>query len=200
MIDAGYTGRGYAMLGDDWGLYGEARQGWDIGNGVETNMHENGTLSLGKGIHVPGFAYLTIGPALMAEHFDRNLSGFTAGQGGYFSPDHMVQGVLAINYLTLEGKKFLLKGSTAAGAQQNHQDIPTLLPLHPDGRTGVPTTNSSVVVSTNVDLIVLVNPNWEIGGYARFDRSASYDDFQGGGFVRYFFEPRNGVFASDMAR
>ena len=200
VVDVGTTAKGYVGLGGHWGLYAESQLGWDMGDDVETNQHVSLGLSLSRDLQLPGFDYFTVGPSFLFEHYAHNLSGFTIGQGGYFSPDHLFEGTLGINFLTTEGKRFVLQGSFGPGVQEHYQDSSALYPLHPDGETTPSDTNSSFVFSSKLSGVILLASHWETGAYVGYAKSADYDDFQGGLFVRYLFGPRNGAFSTDLAQ
>ena len=59
----------------------------------------------------------------------KNLDYFTFGQGGYFSPEYLLQGALGIQFMTKEGQNYLLRGSATLGWQTYRQDATPVFPL-----------------------------------------------------------------------
>ena len=82
----------YDNLQNGWAIYGQLGASILEGPNVETNQHVSVALALNRQIELPGFTFMTIGPTLSFEHYAKNLSFFTFGQGGYFSPDYIVPG------------------------------------------------------------------------------------------------------------
>jgi len=198
VVDVGAAARGYLGLGGGWGFYGEGKYGWDVGEGVEANEHVALSIGLSRNIPIKGFDQFTVGPSLLFEHFERNLSGYTAGQGGYFSPEHLIEGTLGVHFLTDEGKNFILEGSVGPGVQQNNQSASPVYPLNPDGRMTPGDDNSSFVFSTLFRGGVLLTRSLELSAYGGYSKSADYNDITGGLALRYFFAPRNGLVSADL--
>ncbi len=200
VVDVGAGAKGYLSLGGNWGFFGEGKYGWDVGEGVEANEHVSLSLSLSRNIPIQGFDQFTVGPSFLFEHFEHNLSGYTAGQGGYFSPEHLIEGTLGLQFLTQEGKKYILEGNLGPGVQQNNQSASPVFPLHPDGQMSKADNNTSFVFSTLMQGGFLLSENVELGAYGGYSKSADYNDIQGGLTLRYFFKPRNGLVSADLPK
>ncbi|PTY01538.1 hypothetical protein DB346_12355 [Verrucomicrobia bacterium LW23] len=198
VIRIGLRGERYTEFGGCWGLYMNAQADYLTGVDVDDNTHASATLGLSRKFDIEGFKYFSVGPSVAGEVFQQNLSHYTVGHGGYFSPDHILQGVLALNFLTDEGKRFLLKGYFAGGMQTNKQSEADVLPLTPDGRMYPGTTSTSMVFTGRLKGAMLINEHWQVGGLLSYAKSASYDELNAFMFLRYTFEPRTGLFRRDL--
>ncbi|MES2310389.1 MAG: cellulose synthase subunit BcsC-related outer membrane protein [Verrucomicrobiota bacterium] len=200
VVETGLHLSAFQDIGNDWGIYGNGTAGWLLGKEVDDNQHVGGSISLSKNLHIENFKYFSIGPVVSADHYEKNLSHFTTGQGGYFSPDYILQGLGALNFLTEEGQQFILRGNLGVGAQVNHQAASDFFPMAPDGRTYAKDTNSSLVFNARLEGVGRVSDHWQIGGEIGYEQSASYQSTVGFIFLRYLFEPRPAVFSTDLAK
>ncbi len=145
-----------------------------------------------------GYEYFTIGFALSYEQFDNNQNHFTYGNGGYFSPQYLLQGIVQAQFLTEEGRRWLASGSVGAGVQNNKQDASPYFPLDDNGQEF-----DSQESTTGIGLIqlqggYLIDPNWMIGGSLNYNITADYNE--GGIYIwgRYFFDRRKGLLRTDL--
>ncbi len=199
VIETGVHGTAFHDLGNDWGVYGSTTAGWLLGENVADNQHLGGSVSLAKNLHLEDFRYFSLGPVFSADHYERNLSYFTLGQGGYFSPDYIFQGLAALNFLTAEGRPFILRGNLGVGEETNQQASSAFFPLHDDGRRYAAVSDTSAVFDAHLQGVARLNDHWQVGGEVGFDHSATYENRVGFFFLRYLFEPRPAVFSSDLA-
>src|ERR1043165_9362948 len=105
---------------------------------------------------------------------------------------------MSVNFLTEEGKRYLVKGYFAGGMQTNKQSESDVLPLSPDGRTYEGLTSTSMVLTARVKGVMLLNDHWQFGGLLSYAKSASYDELNAFMFLRYTFEPRTGLYRRDL--
>src|SRR5262249_27246625 len=130
--------------------------------------------------------------------FDKNLSQFTLGHGGYFSPDYLIQPVGSLNFLTHEGRPFIVKGDIGLGFQNHHQETSPYFPLAPDGRFYAASTDSGFVFYGELLAVARLSAHWQLGGGGAARRTADYHDESGLLFVRYLLQARPAVFSSDL--
>ncbi len=109
----------FHSVGEDNTIYLKGGYGTIDGTNVEDNTHLYGTAAFAHLLDMPGYEYFTIGFALSYEQFDNNQNHFTYGNGGYFSPQYLLQGIVQAQFLTEEGKRWLAAGSVGAGVQNN---------------------------------------------------------------------------------
>jgi len=185
-------------LPSDITLYGKASYGVITGTNTEQNTHLSLIGSVSKLFKYEGFEYITIGPAVSYEEYDNNQNQFTYGNGGYFSPQYIIQGIIEAQALTTEGMNWLASGSIGAGAQQNKQDDSPYFPMDPDGRTFPGTSSSTGIFLVKASGGVLLTPEWMVGAKLSYAVTADYNEGFASIYVRYFFEPRAGLFRSDL--
>jgi hypothetical protein len=190
--------QGWRALAPQWTASGTARSETYRGKGVANNSAAYARVAVGRDLQLQGFNYFTIGPVLDYRHFDKNLSHFTRGQGGYYSPQRDIGLALAINAQTEEGRDWLLHGEAYAGLRHQHQAASPWLALADDGRSFTATSETGFSAGITVQGVWRLAPQWQLGAAATYERSPGFT--QGGGylFVRYLLEPRPAVFSSDL--
>jgi len=188
----------FHSVGEDNTIFLKGGYGTIDGTNVEDNTHLYGTAAFAHLIDMPGYEYFTIGFALSYEQFDNNQNHFTYGNGGYFSPQYLLQGIIQAQFLTEEGRRWLAAGSVGAGVQNNKQDASPYFPLDDDGQEF-----DSQESTTGIGLIqlqggYLIDPNWMIGGSLNYNITADYNE--GGIYIwgRYFFDRRKGLLRTDL--
>lgn len=197
--DSGLNLSVFAPLQDQWNIYGQLAAGVLDGQNVASNNHFKFTLAFNKQLEHPDFAYITLGPSFTFEHYARNLSFFTFGQGGYFSPDYLFQGTLGLQFMTKEARSYLIKGGLDLGLQNYRQGA---TPVFPEGNTEAIYQSSDAqtfIANVNVAGLLLLSPRWALGGILGYNRTANYSEVMAGISFKYFFEPRAGLFSTDFA-
>jgi len=168
------------------------------GTNVENNTHIYGTAALSHVWRPAGYEYFTLGVAVSGEAFDNNQNHFTYGNGGYFSPEYLLQGILQAQFLTEEGKNFIAAGSAGAGVQNNRQAASPFFPLDPDGREFDAQESTTPIGLVQLQGAYLIDPNWMIGGSFSYAVTADYNEGSANLWLRYFFEKRKGLFRTDL--
>ncbi|MGZ5000759.1 MAG: cellulose synthase subunit BcsC-related outer membrane protein [Methylomonas sp.] len=201
VLRSGIKGTGYYRFNERWGGSASAEVAMLNGENVADNTAFALSTSLGRNFAIPGFDYFTIGPALAYEHYEKNLSYFTLGQGGYFSPKHYINVGLGAQFLSEEGKPLLLKGHVSAGMQFTEQaDSPWFPLLAPELGKYQGSKGFGLSDALDIELkgVWLLAPNLQLGAGAAVRHTANYEDFSGGLFVRVFFQDRKASYSSDI--
>jgi cellulose synthase operon protein C len=188
----------YDNLGGGWGVYGQFGVSILEGENVETNNHLILALSLNRQIENPNFTFLTVGPAFSLEHYAQNQDFFTFGQGGYFSPEYVVQGGTALRFMTKEARNFLLKGEVLAGLQKYQQNSAPIFPLNNSGASYPGSTTSTFIATARIAGLFLLTSQLALGASVDYSKTANYSEFTAGAFLKFFFEPRAGLFGTDF--
>jgi cellulose synthase operon protein C len=188
----------YDNLAGGWGLYGQFGISILEGENVETNNHLSLAISLNRQIENPNFTFLTVGPAFSFEHYAQNQDFFTFGHGGYFSPNYVAQGAVALRFLTKEARSYLLKGEVLAGLQTYEQDSAPIFPLNNSVASYPGSTASTFIATARIAGLFLLTPQWAVGGSVDYSKTANYSEFTAAAFLRFFFEPRVGLFGTDF--
>lgn len=213
-----YTGLRDPYTGDTWGQVhrrGVSLQGWRnltptwtiagslqahayTGHEVADNHGFTSRISLGYDLAQPGFDYINLGPFIDYRHFDRNLSHFTYGHGGYYSPQRDIGVGLSLNFQTAEARPWLLRGTFHTGWRRQEQDSSPWFPLSPDDRRHPSQDDSGLAAGFVLEGAWRLSPHWQLSGSAFIDHSP---DFEQGGvmlLLRYQFEPRRALFSDDL--
>jgi tetratricopeptide (TPR) repeat protein len=169
------------------------------GKNVEQNTTVSVSASVGRNISIAGFDYFNIGPSFNYEHFDKNLSHFTYGHGGYFSPEQYFNVGAGVNFLTNEGRPYVIKGRLTAGFQDFTESSVAWFPLG-NGATGnyAASHKSGEAFDFELKGVWLVNPNFQLGAGAAVRKTSGYEDYTGGLFARYYFDGRKASFSTDI--
>lgn len=179
-------------------LYGEMEVAQITGSNVLDNDKFAVMAALSRTFDVDGFNYINFGPSASFATYNRNLSQFTYGQGGYFSPEYLVQGLIGSQFLTREGRQFLLGGQVGFGIQTNKQAATPLFPLDPDGRIFEARTETTGIFISNLQGLAFLTPRWAFGASVGYNKTPSYEEFRAGVFTTIFFERRTGLLESDF--
>lgn len=198
VTESGVRASLYSGFAEDWGFYGAAGAGVLMGQNVQNNSHAQVSLSVSKSLKLKGFEYFGVGPALSLGFYDKNLSQFTYGHGGYFSPSYLVQGTLAARFMTKEGGTSLLRGNAGLGIQVNRQAAAPLFPDDPDGRWYSSLNSSGVTVGLDLEGLYMLSDQWAVGGQIALNVAPNYNDFSVRLSLQYFFDRRAGLFAQDF--
>lgn len=194
----GIRARGYKALGNRWGIYGEAEWAELTGEGVADNDALIATLAVSRDLALEGFDYFSIGPALHLQRYDRNLSHFTLGHGGYFSPESLAGLGLSAAFLTAESAEWMVRGLFNVGYQSLEEASSPFFPRAPDGRTYADNDDSGVTFTGQLESVWRLSDHWQAGASLFLQRSPEFDDEAANLFLRYLFRPRPAVFSSDL--
>ena len=105
-----------------WSVGGRVGLARYRGTHVEENDYRAIEVSAGRDLQLEGFAYAALGLSLSDERFERNLSGFAAGEGGYFSPQRYRRAGLAFDFMTAEKCVWIVRGRASAGRVRKRED------------------------------------------------------------------------------
>ncbi|HUL12229.1 MAG TPA: cellulose synthase subunit BcsC-related outer membrane protein [Methylococcaceae bacterium] len=202
VVQTGGTFNAYHQIDERWGLNAELTGAYLSGQHVADNWMVGASVAIGYDLKLPDFDYFSLGPSVLYQHYDRTLSHFTLGQGGYFSPDQFVNTGLGVNFLTEEGRPFIVRGRMTVGYQYFNESASPWFPL------GAPTSLSNGNYSSNrvdgiaYDLEVkgawLVTPNWMIAAGGAVRQTSGYQDYFGGLSIGFLFDSRKAAFSSDI--
>ncbi len=193
VMETGGKLEGYLPLAPRWGVYGQAALGLRDGVDVRSNLHGAAATTLSYDLHPPGFDYLTLGPSYQFSAFQHDLSGFTPGQGGYYSPSTSHTAAAALRFQTAEAREIIVRGSLSAGWQfarsaGTGSATGGAGPSRQDGFNSV----GEVVASYRL------TPRWAIGGQLRYQVSPQYTDLYGGIALTFSLGDRTRLLSADL--
>ncbi len=184
-----------------YGFYGSA----GLHNLKGTNVRSNQSVALGLGTYVNlvqrADRQVTTGLNLTAMSYDRNLSHYTYGQGGYFSPQSFTALSVPLSWTQRQGRlNWMARGSL--GIQHIRQDASpyyhdaTRQAQAENGVAGSARFASQSKTGLGYGLAAAAEyqlaPQWFLGAHLAMDNARDYRQFMGGLYVRYALEAQEG--------
>ncbi|MEO1751689.1 cellulose synthase subunit BcsC-related outer membrane protein [Thiofaba sp. EF100] len=185
VLQTGLTLSGNRRLGD-WSAIASLTAASLAGENVADNKkYELYSRALRPITSIPG---LSLGPELILSHYQRNLSAFEFGHGGYFSPDRYVQLGAVAKYET-HLDKLELNLQAGIGHNWNWQAAAPGNPLTGEEPGKYPASSGKgIVYSALADGAWPLTPQWRIGITLGAQESASYSDWRLGLYAKGFYD------------
>jgi len=198
VMKTGISLSGYHRLGNSFGIFGHGSFAELSGERVADNRSQSGGISLARNLQIKGFDYFAAGASVSYEDYQKNLSHFTFGQGGYFSPQHRVFLGGTINFLTEENRNFILKGNAAIGYQTQQQDRSPFFPLDPNGTDYNGSSQKGLGLTAQFHAVIRLEDYWQLGGELGLRETPGYHDKSALIFLRLLYRPRKTVHSMDL--
>lgn len=195
---------GYQQLGSGpWSLAGLMRIERLTGRSVDDNRHLAAQIELMHSLEAPGFRYLLAGPTLGWEGYRRDLSAYTWGHGGYFSPRDFTQVGAALHFETTERPDWRLAGRLSGQWQRVERASAPCHPLPPPAAPptcGVYPGERKEGLATQVELraVTRLAAHWQLTGAAGYRHGPAYRDHALGLTLIYLFEPQTTLHTEDL--
>jgi len=177
-----------------------------------TNVADNSRVEGGGGMYVhllnTPSSSLTLGMNLDLLHYDKNLSYFTFGQGGYFSPQRYVSVAFPVDWSGRDDR-LAWRLNASLGVQSFTQDASPYFPTDPARQAAaVGATNAATLLGLNsvpftgyyaatshtglaYNLAAMVEyqvaPQLYLGGSIGFNNARNYRQLTGNAYLRYMF-------------
>ncbi len=198
VVESGGESNLFHQFSRNWGGTIAGRIGELTGQHVANNRDLSGSVGLDYSLNPEPFKYLSLGPSYQYESFQRNLSGFTFGNGGYYSPQWFHRIGLAANFQTRDSRRFVVKGTTFVGWQTATEDAAPLFPLHNNGAftPATPSTGPNDFVA--LQGAYLLSSHWTLQGNVSYLASPQYNFLALGFQLRFSFEPREKLLSTDL--
>ncbi len=190
---------GYRAINNAWQWSGSATFALLDGDGVKQNQHLGLYAAASRNLSLTDAEEVNFGPYLLAQTYQYNLSKFTLGHGGYFSPQQLIQLGVRGRYLSAEHRDYLWQTDIAIGYQYHKEDSTPYFPLNPNNQNYA--ENSDRGIATQWDIAAVKNIGqtpWQVGGIFRGRASPQYNDFAGMIFLRYLFTDSRKVLRHDL--
>lgn len=190
------------------------------GENVANNDRVGLRADAGYDFRPEGFDHLRSGPFISWTHFNRNLSHYTIGQGGYYSPASDRRLGLSVDALTAEGQSWQVEAKSSLAYGQAREAVSPRFPLTPDDRqycgptaqslpggTPLPVSVSCVYGASktsglDTDLTlrasVLVSEQLILSGFTRYSQAPGYTNIALGTYITIPFDGRRALFSSDL--
>jgi hypothetical protein len=150
---------------------------------------------------------IDIGMNLGYQSYRRNLSGYTYGHGGYFSPQHLLALTVPVNWVGRSGRlSWGLQGS--AGLQASREDAAPYFPTDAAAQAALDTlagqklapsaayaarSDSGMVLNLGGALEYQINRHLDIGTRLGLERASQFTQSSGSIYLRLSLEPRSGL-------
>jgi hypothetical protein len=193
------------------GLYLNGSFQYLTGNNVQDNYAGKGGGGVYTRIYKDADQTFTVGINTTLMRYDKNLSYFTYGQGGYFSPQQYVILNLPIEYMGRNGQfTYDLKGSI--GVQHYRLDSSPYFPNSP-GAQAAAAANMASITTTTLDSGAVypgqsktgiaysfravgeyqLAPQLAVGAMASLGNAYQYREYLAAVYVRYSFTKQAGL-------
>ena len=184
---------------EHWSVSGDIDYAWLQGKHVANNTAISVSMGLGRNFNISGFDYFSVGPSFNYQHFDKNLSHFTYGHGGYFSPENYYNIGAGVNFLTDEGRDFIVKGRFVAGFQSVEEASSPWFPLINKSIGDFSSENNSgEALDFELKGVWQASQHIQLGAGAAYRKTNGYEDYTGGLVIRYTLEKRKAVYSTDI--
>lgn len=170
------------------------------GQDVKDNRRISTRLDLSYDLKPDGFDHLRIGPFLSYAHFANNLSHYTWGHGGYYSPSRDLREGVSLDALTTEGERWQLEAKASLALAQAEEAAAPRYWLTDGGSGGAYAGSSTDGIATQVSLraSTLLGDHLILSGFSRYQAAPQYTDVAVGAFLTIPFSARAGVFSADL--
>jgi|GEM_PF-1501328 len=168
------------------------------GRRVASNRRFGGGLHAAAKLAVPGFDHVVAGLHADAEAYRRNLAHFTAGHGGYFSPQRYWRAGAFLQFSTPDMRRWILQGRLSAGRSGKREQAAPWFPLRPDGRAYPALAGTGVAWDADLAAIWQAAPHWQLGMQLTRRSSPQYDDTAAVVVVRYLLDPQPAATSRDL--
>ncbi|MBL0720302.1 BCSC C-terminal domain-containing protein [Piscinibacter sp. Jin2] len=163
-----------------------------------TDVVSNRRFQANAGVRVPldlgsDQDQIEIGADLLVMSYQRNLSGFTYGHGGYFSPREYYRPSLTAAW-THGGDDVVWSLKGRLGWQMAREDDSPYFPNRPSlqrstgNRFYEAQRNTGAAYGLEGAAAWRMSPNLKAGGWLRTEYSPNYNDVAGGLYLQYFFD------------
>lgn len=191
------------MSGGPWSASANISGEYITGEHVADNNRLAGGLGLGYDLGLPDFSYVSLGPVMGYEQYSRNLSHFTWGHGGYFSPQSFITAGVALRLLTREGGRWLLRGQLSTGWQRIVEDVSPCFPVSPaalSASCGDYAASSKQGPGSSLEgwWRYAISPSWQLGGALGWRYAQDYSDTSFLLTLRYSQHERRALYRTDL--
>ncbi len=198
----GFSALAYLSLSERFSSAVNIKSATYEGELVDTNEMLEFNLSAKRRWVSEGWDEISAGPTFTFQRFDQNLSKYTLGHGGYFSPQQLFKFGGEAGFVTEEFQNYIASGKLTAGYQQHKEDCAPLRPQFSSACSSEYLESSSGGVYLGFQLMAMVqtDPHAQLGGGFFYSLSPEFNEF---GFMLAFrltLDPRNGVMAMDLPK
>jgi tetratricopeptide (TPR) repeat protein len=203
------VGQGLRMEGNTTWPTAKQRLGaellWERLDGVNVarNHHRMVGLSWMHEVSLPSMSWAAVGPYVTLEQFERRLSDYYWGHGGYFSPQRLLGGGWRVLWQTRQPHAWVLAGQAQVGWQTLREDATDCFPLPPPVTPGACTrlaANRSAGWAGSLALqgAWRLDAHWALVGSVLLRSAPSYREHGWYFGLRYHWAPRGAIVGQDL--
>jgi len=183
------------------GNWGTAQSGFYVGagyqtitgRGVATNKRFDGNVGAYWRVLQLEEGSLTLGLNVTAMSYEKNLRYFTAGHGGYFSPQRFYIFNVPVHWKGVYNKRFHYNLNASLGSQHFREDSSPMFPTMPLVQNfggGYYNAYTSTGASYSIDFSGLyqLTPNWFLGGFVNINNARYFTSQNAGVTLKYSFK------------
>lgn len=141
--------------------------------------------------------YFRVGPYISWQSYQHDLSAFTVGHGGYFSPQQFLSLGGAAEFLTLEAEKWQVRARGGVGWSHIKQEGNVRFPLLSTGSNIPAFTQRGFNAEMMIEGQYQLSKHWSVAAYFSRAHAVAYQASYAGIEVRWYANNRSGV-TSDM--
>lgn len=168
------------------------------GQDVKDNARMAARVDAAYDFRPDGFDHLRLGPFVSYAHFDHNLSHYTYGHGGYYSPQRDWRQGLLLDALTTEGRQWQVEFKSSLALGQAWEAASPHIWVGDGNRTWEGSSNHGLNSEVSLRASALLTDQLILSGFARYQAAPQYTDMALGAFLTVPFSPRGGVFSADL--
>ncbi|WP_072325386.1 cellulose synthase subunit BcsC-related outer membrane protein [Marinospirillum alkaliphilum] len=146
----------------------------------------------------PELDYLRLGPFIEWMSWDQNLSHFTYGHGGYYSPQQLLRTGLQLELLTAEARTWQVRSRVSLAWNRVKEDAADFYPLDASGVSYDANSSRGLGGDLMLEGMRLVNQQLLVGGYLGYAAADDYRDARFGLVVRVPLQSRHSVISADL--
>lgn len=194
----GVLARTRVGLGGRWSTSFQAQYDHLTGHQVASNHHIAYDASVGYALPLRNFDFAVLSMGLSTDHYAHNLSQFTEGHGGYFSPQRYWRAGPSFDYMTAENRDYMLRGRVSIGRSGKQENDSAVFPLADAGQRYQGSNETGIARDFELGGTWRLDSRLQTGAWVSFRHSPQYDDRAALFFVRVLFEPRSAVLSTDL--
>gem|GEM_PF-4936746 len=198
VIERGGALRAIYLLPGDWSASGTLVASNLKGRAVASNDRTQTRLGLSRQWAAEDFDFIRWGVFHSWQSFDRNLSFFTLGHGGYFSPQNQNSFGSNVDLRTKAGRPWLLDAQFSLAWTAQREAAVQRFPLTPDGQIVGGVKSDGLSFESLLRAGRVVNDGFILGAYVRASVAPSYRDYAGGLTLSYSLGARTGGVPTDL--
>lgn len=199
VLQTGVKGLGVKTLEDHWAVSASFNFAELDGERVKDNGTYSLRLDLSRDLtdwfdsSVP-LDYLRAAPYVGWQQYDHDLSDFTQGQGGYFSPQRFFSTGVSAEVLTAEARHWQVRSRVSLGWSSVYEEGGRRFPLDSNAVDEAPASEQKgISADIYIEGQYQIAEHWSVAGYVSRSHAVAYQSTFAGIELRWYAASRRGV-------